>query len=325
MSYNFINENLNSILNGKKVDLASLGFYMSSAGCSFILNHNVEGIERLLTFLNNPDQNLFVLNGFTGSGKTLTAEFIMRFISDEVLVFKNSYQEAINTDDVLLSLFKDFSNYHSEGRIQLPKVETNVFSDKINAFIKSCDVPMLFIFDSFEINMRNKESQNDILHFINYLTHFEKVKIIICSRSFRVDDLLSSIGATSYLLTSLSKDDVKNYLEENEISVTNYESDSLFKLIRGHFLLLEIAVFVMNSFGISLNMFLNEYKKSTKNLLEFLVSKMLSVSSEKFIKALLFLACIRHTVSGEFLIFQNITTIENLEFLFQKEKVHILK
>ena len=28
-----------------------------------------------------------------------------------------------------------------------------------------------FIFDSFEINMRNKESQNDILDFINYFKH----------------------------------------------------------------------------------------------------------------------------------------------------------
>ena len=318
MSYNFINENLNSILSGNKVDLASLGFYMSSEGCSFILNHNVEGIERLLTFLNNPDQNLFVLNGFMGSGKTLTAEFIILFVSDEVLFFKNSYQEAINTDD-LLSLFKDFSNYHSEGRIHLPKVETNVFSEKINAFIKSCNAPMLFVFDSFEINMRNKESQNDILHFINYLTRFEKVKIIICSRSFRVDDLLSNIGATSYLLTSVSKDDVKNYLEENNVQATNYEADSLFKMIRGHFLLLELAVLVMTTLDLSLNLFLNEYKKSTKNLLDFLMSKVLSVSSEKFVKALLFLASIRHAVSGEFLIFQNIITIENLEFLLQKK------
>ena len=173
MSYNFINENLNSILSGNKVDIASLSFYLNSQDSSFILNHNVEGIERLLTFLNNPNQNLFVLNGFMGSGKTLTADFALRFVSEEVLVFKTSYQEAINTDDVLLSLCKDFSSYHNDGKIHLPKIETNVFTEKINAFIKNCDSPMLFIFDSFEINMRNKESQNDILDFINYLTHFE--------------------------------------------------------------------------------------------------------------------------------------------------------
>ena len=321
MSYNFINDNLSSMLSGNRVDLASLGFYLTNEDCSFILNHNIEGIERLLTFLNNPNQNLFVLNGFMGSGKTLTAEFMLRFVSDQVLIFKNSYHEAINTDDVLLSLFKDFSTYHSEGKVHLPKVETSVFSEKINAFIKSCNVPMLFIFDSFEINMLSKESQKDILDFINYLTHFEKVKIVICSRSFRVDDLLSNVGATSYLLTSVSKDDVKNYLADNDLAASNYEIESLFKMIRGHYLLLETAVLIMNTFNISLNMFLNEYKKSTKNLLEFLMSKLLGASSDKFLKLLLFLASIRHAVSGEFLIFQNITTIDNLEFLLQKKIV----
>ena len=40
----------------------------------------------------------------------------------------------------------DFSVYHNEKKIQLPKIETNVFTDKINAYVKSCDVPMLFIF-----------------------------------------------------------------------------------------------------------------------------------------------------------------------------------
>ena len=91
MSYNFINDNLSSMLSGNRVDLASLGFYLTNEDCSFILNHNIEGIERLLTFLNNPNQNLFVLNGFMGSGKTLTAEFMLRFVSDQVLIFKNSY------------------------------------------------------------------------------------------------------------------------------------------------------------------------------------------------------------------------------------------
>ena len=319
MSYNFINANLETIMSGNKIDIASLSFYLNSQGSSFILNHNVEGIEKLLTFLNNPTSNLFVLNGFMGSGKTLTAEFALRFVNENVLVFKNSYQESINTDDVLLSLFREFSNYHNEGKINLPKIETNVFSEKINAYIKSCDAPMLFIFDSFEINMRNKESQNDILDFINYLTHFEKVKIIICSRSFRVEDLSSSYDANTYLLTSLSKEDVRDYLADSNVKASAFEVETLSKMIRGHFLLLEYAVLVMDSFDLTVNNFLNEYKKSTKNLLEFLITKMLGVSSEKTLKLLLFLASIRHGVSGEFLVFQNIAVVETIEYLLQRK------
>ena len=124
-----------------------------------------------------------------GSGKTYVADCFLDFINEDVLIFKNSYQEAINLDDILLSMFKDFSIYHNEKKIILPKIDTNIFSEKINAYIKYCNSPMLFIFDSFEINMRSRDSQKDILDFINYLSHFEKIKIVICSRSFKKDDL----------------------------------------------------------------------------------------------------------------------------------------
>ena len=156
----------------------------------------------------NKRRNVFILNGFMGSGKTYVADCILDFINENVLIFRNSYQEAINLDDVLLSMFKDFSIYHNEKKVVLPKIESNIFSEKINAYVKYCNAPMLFVFDSFEINMRSKDTQNDILDFINYLSHFSKVKIIICSRTFKQDDLISTDSSVSCSLSSLTKDEM---------------------------------------------------------------------------------------------------------------------
>lgn len=320
MNYNFIKENLNSIINGLRVDKSALEVFIAGKENSFILNHNIDGISSLLSFLNSTE-NIFILNGFMGAGKTFVADFLLDFIDEDVLVFKNSYQEAINADDILLSLFKDFSIYHNDKKIQLPKVDTNVFSEKINTYIKHCTKPMLFIFDSFEINMRSKDTQKDILDFINYLSHFEKIKIIICSRTFKQEDLISPIGSTSFNLKSLSKEEVYNLLASNEIDGSPYEKDELCKVSRGHYLLLELSILIMKIMDFSLANFSTEYKKSTKNFLEFLISKILSTTSDKFIKLLLFLSTIRHGVSIEFLIKQEIASTDDINFLVEKHVV----
>lgn len=321
MNYNFIKPKLREMINGTRVDEAALGVFLSGQENSFILNHNKDAIREILKFLNTPENNIFILNGFMGSGKTYVADFILDFISDEVLIFRNSYQEAINPDDVLLSLFKDFSVYHNEKKTVLPKIETNIFSEKINAYIKSCSAPMLFIFDSFEINMKSKATQKDIIDFINYLSHFEKVKIIICSRTFKTYDLISPLGCTDYSLKSLSKEESDLYFQKNNISGSDYEFEELLKVTRGHYLLFELSALIINLLGMSLTLFLNEYTKSSKNFLEYLLSKLLGTTSDKFLKLLLFLALIRHGVDTEFIITQNIASYDDIEFLLQKKLI----
>ncbi|MCD7878640.1 MAG: hypothetical protein LUG16_01750, partial [Candidatus Gastranaerophilales bacterium] len=274
-------------------------------------------IYQLLKFFKS-SENIFILNGFAGSGKTYAVDAALYFLSEDVLVFNNLFQESTNLDDVLLSLFNDFSIYHNEKIIELPKAETSVFSDKINTYIKYCNAPMLFIFDSFEINMKSKDAQKDILDFINFLSHFEKVKIIISSRSFRQSSLLSEESSVTATLKSLTKEELYDYLHIKNISGGHYEIEELFKVSRGHFLLIELSVMIMQLLNISVTVFSTEYKKSAKNFFEFLISKILSVSSEKFMKLLIFLAIIRHYVSLDFLFNQNLADEESIAFLMQK-------
>ena len=132
MNYDFIKENLRKLFGGPNIDRAALEVMIEGQGNSFILNHNIKAISKMINFLSNNDNNIFLLSGFMGSGKTYCSDFITNFIGENVLIFKNSYQEAINLDDVFLSMFKDFSSYHNAKIINLPKIDTNVFSEKIN-------------------------------------------------------------------------------------------------------------------------------------------------------------------------------------------------
>ncbi len=317
MNYNFLKESIKEQLSSYAGTIAELENFMTFKDNNFILKHNIDAIFHVLKFLNS-NENIFILNGFMGTGKTYVADSIINFVNDDVLVFRNSYQEAINLDDVLLSLFKNFSIYHNEKKVILPKIETNVFSEKINAYVKYCNVPMLFIFDSFEINMRSKDTQKDILDFINYLSRFEKIKVLICSRSFKQENLISQESSTEYKLKALTKEEVVEYLAQYSIQSGKYEIEEIYKETRGHYLLLELSVLIMEMLDISLAIFYSEYKKSAKNFLEFLLSKLLSFSSDKYIKFLIFLTALRHGVSKDFIINRKIADEDDILFLMQK-------
>ncbi len=318
MNYNFIKDIYTPIAQGLNSDVSILNSFIEEKENRFILKHNIYAVSQIINFLNSPENNIFILNGFMGSGKTSVTNFILDFVNEDVLIFKNEYKDAINLDDVLLSLFKDFSVYHNEGKIILPKAETSIFSEKINAYIKYCNIPMLFIFDSFEINTKSKDSQKDILDFINYLSRFEKVKIIISSRSFKQEDLYNYDSTFSYTLSGITKEEMYDYLENNKVESSNYITEDLYKETRGHYLLLEYSILIIKLLNISLTSFSTEYKKSTKNFLEFVVSKMLSLSAERFLKPLILLTAVRHGLSEKFIIEQNFATEDELSFLKQK-------
>jgi len=320
MERRFVKDIYIPVLNNLRTDESALKDFVSMNDSEFILNHNLSSIAQMLKFLDSAD-NIFILNGFTGSGKSCAADCLLDFVSDKVLIFRNSYQEAVNLDDVLLSIFRDFSIYHNEKKTALPKIESNVFSDKINAYVKSTDTPMLFIFDSFELNMRSKDTQKDVLDFINYLSHFEKVKILICSRTFRQGDLMQADSVQSCTLAPLSFDETIEYLKEKGIEGSNYDIEELFKISRGHFLLIELACLIMTTLNMSLAVFTSDYKKTSKNFLDYLISKILSFSSEKYTKLLVLLSSLRHGVSGGFLVNQFFASEDDIGFLMQK---HVL-
>ena len=321
MNYNFIKENLRKLFSGPNIDKSALEVMIEGQENSFILNHNIEAISKMIQFLSGNEDNIFILNGFMGSGKTYCADFITNFTDKNVLIFKNSYQEAINLDDVFLSMFKDFSEYHNEKLITLPKIDTNIFSEKINSYIKYCNSPMLFIFDSFEIDTRSKDTQKDILDFINFISKYEKVKVIICSRTFKKYNLLSQAGVCGYTLESLLLEEAYQYLEQNEIKGSKYDIDLLYNEIRGHYVLLELSVLIMKVLDLNVTLFFSEYKKFYKNFMEFLISKILSTTSDKYTKLLLFLTAVRHGVSSDFLINQELATLEDITFLAQKHVI----
>ena len=71
---------------------------------------------------------------------------IPNVINSNVLYFRINCFEATNLDDVLLAIYTKFIEYYNDKKVMLPKIVSNVFADRVNAYIKSDNKPILFIF-----------------------------------------------------------------------------------------------------------------------------------------------------------------------------------
>ncbi len=278
----------------------------------FILNTNKEVLDDFVEFFKE-DKKVFLLKGFMGSGKTVILNSLADFLSKEVLFFKINFFPATNLDDILLSLFKDFASFHNEKKLVLPKVDSNIFSEKINTFIKSIDKPMVFAFDSLELNKVEKNIRKDILYFLDYLTRFEKIKVVISSRSFDEDDL-PSIGIVAIAkLLDLQK--FSELISIGKIEENAFHIEQMFKHTKGHLLYSSMVINIIKLLQISFPSLEAEYSKRNTTFPEFLIFKILGLLPDKFLKLLWFLASIRQGVSESFIIKQSLASKEDIEHL----------
>ncbi|MDD3237304.1 MAG: tetratricopeptide repeat protein [Candidatus Gastranaerophilales bacterium] len=314
MEHNFLNKEMSEANSGRFLNEGVVTKFHPSFEDKFLLENNIEVLSDLFDFLGS-DEKIFVLNGFMGSGKTTLINYLKEALKNDVLVFKMNYFAATNLDDLLLGLFADFANYHSEHKIQLPKIVTPIFTEKIHAFIKAVDAPMLFILDSFDNTVVLSENQKNILDFIKYLSKIEKIKIIIASRSFDVEDIDGGIAVNYSMTKLLNNEKFENLLVQNKLNENSFYVEQAFKYTKGHYLYASMMVNIMSLLHITLSDLLNEFSKRNKQFNEFLVFKILDLVPDRFLKLLCFLSLIRHGVEDKFIIEQNFATKEDIDYL----------
>ena len=328
MAYNFLNDETGSFMSAK-LDTGSFmltrtpSFESVKAGFPIqlsqteeeVLDHDFESFSKLLSFLSG-SLKTFVLHGFMGSGKSTMISMLPRIIDSSVLLFRVNCFEATNLDDVLLSLHNTFVGYHNERKIVLPKVESSVFSDRINAYIQSGTRPMLFVFDSVE--SEKFPLQADIIEFIKQISKIDKIKVIITSRNIASNNLPNDSTTNFAVIKLCGKEEFIKILNNHGIEAKDEIYENAFVATKGHYLYISILINVVKLLNVTLASVYNDYSKQNMIIFDYLISKVLTLIPERFFKTLWFLALIRTGVSEKFLITQKISTKDELEYLNER-------
>ncbi len=322
MSFGFLKEEIISKLQSTSVEEIFEAKINEHPKFKSIFDNNQNVLENIVSFLND-DSKVLIIKGFMGSGKSKMFDIVSEVLAEETLIFRTTFHPATHLDDVLLNLFNRFAFYHNKHLISLPKAVSNIFSEKINTYIKSVNLPMLFVFDSLELQKLSRIQQKDVLDFINYLANFEKVKIIVASRNLDEEDISVPFAKSTTILNSLDFEKFKSLLLSNGIQADDTVVENAFNNTKGHYLYVSIMIGLLNLLNMSLSNFMSEFSKKNLPFSEFIFSKVVALVPEKFLKLLCFLAFIRMGVSESFIIKQNIAVREDLVYLLDKGIISI--
>lgn len=238
-----------------------------------LLENNERQIEQLGQFLMG-DKKFALVSGFGGSGKTEIVNFVLQNLKDDVLILHYTCFETTILDDLLLCFYNLFKSFVLKGVIQQPKVKAENFTQMINSYFTSIVNPITIVIDSFDSVV--KDNRDSVLSFLKHLASYSSVKIIIISKKFQEEDFqYNEVEKISVL--ALSQKMFEKYLKENGIKNIGVFSNELYKISKGYYKNVEMAVKIINLRNLSLISFLERYTKSYMSYSEFILREMLSL------------------------------------------------
>lgn len=259
-----------------------------------LLENNVNQIEQILSFLQSSEPILLV-SGFLGTGKDTVVKEAQNYLSGNAIVLNYTCFETTILDDILLEFFDCFRKLTAQNIIQVPKAKSENFTQKINAYFQSIEKPIVIVLSSFEEVL--KDHKQEILNFIFHLSAFQKIKIIITSRKFDLEDFENKVKYKKISVLAFEKSLFEKFLRSNDIKQIGPLSDELYKYTRGYWFYSSLSVKIIKLRNLSLVDFLGGFTKSLLSFNDFILREALSFVDPVSGHLFRFLTIMRHPVS----------------------------
>ena len=239
-----------------------------------LIENNEKQISQICDFLQS-NNKLLLVNGFKGSGKSQVVNFsVSAAIMSDVVLLHYTCLETTILDDMLLVFFQAFKAYTVMGKIIQPRIKVENFTQKIDSYFNIITKPVLIVIDSFDAAV--KENKHDVLNFIKHLLSYDNIKIIMISKTFNSDDF-SDTAYDKVTMLAFSQKIFEKYIKENGIKQIGVLSNELYKLSKGYYNYVNLAIKIINLRQVTLVTFLEIYSKSFMSFPEFLIREALSL------------------------------------------------
>lgn len=280
----------------------------------FLLENNREPLESIHEFYGSSKPLLFV-NGFLGTGKSQVVNYSLNFLSKETVVLWYNCFETTILDDILLVFFNEFKKLQTQGIIEPLKTKTENFTAKINAYLSSIEKPILIIFNSFD--SVQKENLQEIVDFINHIIGFDKIKIIIISKTIDRKSFTDDSKYERVTLSALEKSIFERFLKNRKISMSSSLFEDLYKHTRGYYFYTSITASILKYKNIDIKDFMENFKLSFLSYNKYLEKEILDIIPAISVQFFWLMCILRHGVTFQILKQLHYYNENNIEFLTQ--------
>lgn len=278
----------------------------------FVLENNKENLENIYDFYGSEKPILFV-NGFMGTGKKQVVNYSLNFLSKEAIVLWYNCFETTILDDILLCFFNEFKKLQTQGIISGLKVKTENFTAKINAYFTSIEKPFVIVLNSYD--SIQKENLQEIVDFINHVIGFEKVKIVIVSRTLDRKSFDDDLKYERVTLSALDKTLFEKFLKQNKVSFSSSQLDDLYKHTRGYYFYTSLTTSILKYKNYEVKDFMENFKLSFLSFNKFLEKEILDIIPAISVQFFWLLCIMRHGVTSQILKQMHYYNEENIDFL----------
>jgi len=198
-----------------------------------------EYLNEIFDSLNSKDQNLILISGFQGTGKTTLIKSLDTVLEENVLYFYYECSLITNLDDIILSLYRFLHKYFAKDP-EYTRTDkgfgNNSIDERLINYLRSLKRPLLIAIDGFENILKEKFEPFDkeLNNFINYLLKIQTVKLIISGKKLPLELNLDKDKTLSVKLGGLDETEALKILNNSNIDCSENTLYQLYEISRGY-------------------------------------------------------------------------------------------
>lgn len=242
-------------------------FKISSGEISpYVLKNNESSLKKIFAFF-QCDNNILLINGFTGTGKKQIAEHILSYMDKDTIVCRFVCSTSSRLDDIELSFYKTLQKKTAlKDTTELDAI--NTIKDKIDYLIAK--LPLRFVFAFYNFDDLQNENKTEILNYTYSFTENPNVKSIIVSRIFDTEIFPIEQKYTRVMIKALSKEIFESCIKDCGIKISASMLEQFYRLTRGYFFSTCLSCKIMINRELTVNDFIIQYSNSGLKFDEFL-------------------------------------------------------
>ena len=289
----FLKENILKSKQNDKTGRNALKLIKVSPQNEFLFEKISLSFVELLDFLKDSD-DVLVVTGYSLCGKSLLGSVISKIIQEKTVFYKFRCSPASTLDDLLLNFFDTFRDYAHKKLVNIPKIDTQNFQERINIYLKKCENPIIILLDGLN-EIKNQKNKDEMMNFISQVLDYRNIKLVITTRTFDVSDLKNiNLRLETTVIKPLTKDDLNEYCLKNIIISDGIED--FYEISRGHYFNLFYAMNYIQPTNTSIREFVTEVKNSKKSIDNIVINVIDEIIIVFFSSILFFIYSITHSL-----------------------------
>ncbi len=256
----------------------------------FLLKNNTEEIKQAIDFIASNEKFLYI-HGFMGTGKRQFINYVTDFLHKDVILLEYYCKTSTVCDDILLKFNDTIEKAITANTVSLNSKITTL-GVSFNNKISSTQKPFLIVLHTLDDVL--EENAWLIKDTFEKIAKYNNVKIIISTTAMKPDVLGGLQEDRKIFLKAFSKEVFKEYIESNNLTISEKVLEDFYKHTRGYYYYLALTVKIVQAMNCDITSFLQKFNQADSSFDSYLNATYLNLVPTTIRNFFWFLRTMRH-------------------------------